>query len=568
MFEPGALVLDGRFKVVTVLGRGSATEAYVAEQVSLGRKVALKVIRPDLGVADGLGTRFTDEVKKLAAVDHPAIVRVIDFGQADTLLYLVTEHVEGAPLSTELKGEPLLPERGLELLTQLGEALSAVHEKGIVHGDLRPESVMLVKTARGEQVRLTDFGIAKLVDAESAQERVTLLTRSIGPAEYFSPEQARGVATGPQSDVYSFGVLAFQVLSGQLPLPGPGTTEFLQQHQHAAPKELEKAAPHLADQFRLCELVMKCLVKDPAMRPSPTRELWKKLAALPRPTEPTLFLEAMQRPPELPAKPQPPELPAARPKAPPELMPSVQMLTLTPAPLPGQLPAAVPAPAPPPNRRPLLIGLGAAVLLAVAALFFLRGSAEHDARHLVEMRQPAQALEVIAHAQRQADSPELTALKAAALHLSGAHADELAALRKVTREAVDPLVLSGPAEDFGKSEDAALKTLLEGLPREGVRGILEKFAQEPVSSRQWGALRWLDVEHEAKGLKLVPLYSVCLESNSCAVRKVAAKRLQELDDDSAVEALMRLRETPREGAEKSCGQDEAGAAVQALRRTR
>jgi serine/threonine-protein kinase len=316
---------------------------------------------------------------------------------------------------------------------------------------------------------------------------------------------------------------------------------------------------------------MKCLVKDPAMRPSPTRELWKKLAALPRPTEPTLFLEAMQRPPELPAKlpekPQPPELPEPKPKAPPELMPSVQMLALTPAPIPGALPPAMAA-ARPAWRKPSSI-ISLVVMAAVFAVLYpaVSGYREAQIRHLIEMRQPAQALELIAHEQRKkGQSEDFTALRAAALHLTNQHGDEAASIRNAGAEAVDALVLAGPAEDFGNGESTQLKLLLESLPREGTVAILESFAKQPISARQWGALRWLDLEKQAKGLKLVPLYSISLESNSCAVRKVAAKRLQELDDDSALDALMRLRETPREGAEKSCGQDEAAAAVQSLKR--
>ena len=159
-------MLDGRFRVDATLGVGTATEAYLAEQLSLARKVVLKVIRPDLGLGQGGGERFAREVKRLAAVDHPSVVRVIDSGQVEQLLYLVTEYVDGRPLAQELTSEPMLPERAVELLTQLAEALAAVHEQGLVHGELRPECVTLVKVTKGEQVKLADFGIARLVDAE------------------------------------------------------------------------------------------------------------------------------------------------------------------------------------------------------------------------------------------------------------------------------------------------------------------------------------------------------------------------------------------------------------------
>ncbi len=576
-------MLDGRFRVAAVLGLGSATEAYVAEQVSLSRKVALKVIRPDLGVQEGLGERFDREVRRLAAVDHPGVVRVIDSGGADKLLYLVTELVEGKPLAAELSAEPLLPERAVELLTQLAEGLAAIHEKGLVHGELRPESVTLLQTARGDRVKLGDFGIARLVDAESPKERVTLVARAIGPLDYLAPEQVKGAFADAACDVYAFGVLAYRVLSGALPAVGA---------TGQAPRPLAQAAPHLADEFRLCELVMRCLSADPKARPA-ANELWKKLAALPRPTEPTLFLESMQRPPELPAKPAPlpPPLPGPAPaaavpeapKVPPPLMPSIPMPTLTPTaagidPVLAQLaqgPTPPAAPAAKPSHRRMIAGLGAVAVLALgAAYYFGRSSPAREARHLVEMRQPVQALEVLNHALRKASGPadpELLALKAAAQHLTQAHQDEEATFKSLgasAPEALDPLVLAGLAEDFGRADDAGLQALLRALPAKALQGVFTRFAKEPLSSRQWGALRYLDLEHAAKGLNLVELYSISLESNNCATRKTAAKRLAQLDDDSAEQALLRLRETPREGTEKNCGQDEAAAALQALKRAR
>jgi hypothetical protein len=540
MWEPGALVLGERFRVVQTLGRSSAAEAYVAEQVSLGRKVVLKLIRS--------GHALQDEVKQLAAVDHPAVVRVLDSVHADGVLYLVTDWVEGAVLSAELKGEPLLPERALELLTQVCEGLAAVHEKNLVHGDLKPQSVVLVKTPRGEQARLDDFGTWKLVESEAADARATMPLQTV---QYFAPEQATGAKPSAASDVYAFGALAYHVLSGAPPAPGQ------------EPQPLAKAAAHLLDQFKLCELVMKCLEKDPAARPSPTRELWRKLAALPRPAEPTLFLEAMQRP---------PELPPAKQKGPPELMPSVPMLTVTPSPAHAAAVASAAAPGQAPKRWPLVAAAGVLlVLMAVTATFAMRGARTREARRLIEMRQPAQAMEIIAKLQRHAESPrhDLNALKAAALHLQNLHRDELAVFQVVPAAdpaAVDPLVLAGLVEDFGTKEDSELRKLFEALPREGTMKAMNAFVSEPVSARQWGALRWLDTEHTTQGLKLVELYSISLESSLCPVRRVAALRLKALDDDTAVDALMRLRETPSVGQDANCGQEEAALALQALKR--
>jgi serine/threonine protein kinase len=579
MWEPGAGVLADRFKIVAQLGISSAVESYVAEQVSLSRKVALKVIRPDLGVQEALGERFDREIRRLATVDHPAVVRVIDSGQVDKLLYLVTELIEGPLLKTELKGEPLMPERAVDLATQLAEGLAAIHAQGLAHGELRPESVCLTKApTRTEQAKIADFGLARLLDADSPNERLTLVARAIGPLEYLSPEQVRGAQGDGPSDVYALGVITYQMLAGALPFEA--VTAKL-------PRPLIGVAAHLADHVRLCDLVMKCLETDPKARPT-AAELAKKLAALPKPAEPTLFLESMQRPPELPAKPKPmpaaapplpplPPLPPPPPAQPPQLMPSVPMPTVTPTqtgidPVLAQLAKGPSVPKAAPAKREPWKWLGAAAVAIAAVLgLLLWPSPAREARRLVEMRQPAQALELLGHALRKSSDPELIALKAAAQHLSQTHAEEQATFRSIppeSGEALDPLVLEGLSEDYGKSEDKPLEALLKALPAARLQAVLERFAKEPVSAKQWGALRYLDNAGLAKGLKLVELYSISLESNLCGVRKVSAKRLAQLDDDTAEAALLRLRELPRGGADANCGQDEAAAALQVLKRAR
>ncbi len=169
MWEAGALVLDGRFKVLEPLGRGGVTEVYRAEHVHLGRAVALKVLRQELGIAEGIGDRFGQEVKRLASVDHPAVVRVLDFGLSNGLLYLVTEIADRKKLRDELNGEPLMPDRAVELLRQIAEGLAAIHAQKLVHRDLRPENIFVAKSASGKRARLLDFGIARLVDPTPAR---------------------------------------------------------------------------------------------------------------------------------------------------------------------------------------------------------------------------------------------------------------------------------------------------------------------------------------------------------------------------------------------------------------
>nr|WP_199735491.1 protein kinase [Corallococcus sp. AB045] len=272
MLAPDALVLDGRFRVLKPLGSGGMGEVYLGEQVSLGRKVAIKVLHHDLHAQAGMAERFKREARLLSAVEHPAVVRIVDFGQSGDAACLVMEFVEGQSLYDALQGGPLLAPRGLALLQQLAEGLAAIHDKGIIHRDLKPENVLISPSARGEQARLLDFGIARLVEPEagSALSQVGVV---LGTPEYLSPEQAVGAKVDTRSDLYSFGVLAYRVLSGRLPFDGPSPRHFLSQHASHAPLPLDRAAPQLSRYVGLLSLVMRLLDKDPAKRPQTANEL-------------------------------------------------------------------------------------------------------------------------------------------------------------------------------------------------------------------------------------------------------------------------------------------------------
>ncbi|WP_370452507.1 protein kinase [Corallococcus sp. CA054B] len=266
------MVLDGRFRVLKPLGSGGMGEVYLGEQVSLGRKVAIKVLHHDLHAQAGMAERFKREARLLSAVEHPAVVRIVDFGQSGDAACLVMEFVEGQSLYDALQGGPLLAPRALALLQQLAEGLAAIHDKGIIHRDLKPENVLISPSARGEQARLLDFGIARLVEPEagSALSQVGVV---LGTPEYLSPEQAVGAKVDTRSDLYSFGVLAYRVLSGRLPFDGPSPRHFLSQHASHAPLPLDRAAPQLSRYVGLLSLVMRLLDKDPAKRPQTANEL-------------------------------------------------------------------------------------------------------------------------------------------------------------------------------------------------------------------------------------------------------------------------------------------------------
>jgi len=253
-------------------------EVYLGEQVSLGRKVAIKVLHHDLHAQAGMAERFKREARLLSAVEHPAVVRIVDFGESGDHACLVMEFVEGESLYDVLTPGPMPPGRALPLLQQLAEGLAAIHDKGIIHRDLKPENVFISRSARGEQARLLDFGIARLVEPDAASS-VSQVGVVLGTPEYLSPEQAMGAKVDTRSDLYSFGVLTYRVLSGRLPFDGPLPRNFLSQHASAAPLPLDRAAPSLSRYVGLLSLVMRLLEKDPGKRPQSAHELADALAA-------------------------------------------------------------------------------------------------------------------------------------------------------------------------------------------------------------------------------------------------------------------------------------------------
>ncbi|MBL8952820.1 MAG: protein kinase [Myxococcaceae bacterium] len=271
LLRPGSLVLQDRFKVLEVLGKGGMGEVYLAEQVSLGRKVALKTLRDDLATQPGMTDRFKREALLLSSVDHPSVVRVIDFGEAAGTYVLVMEFVEGDHLAAALREGPFEPARALRVLRDIAEGLAEIHAKGIVHRDLKLENVLLAK----DRARLLDFGIARLAEAEGPGQAMTQAGMVLGTPEYLSPEQATGERIDARTDVYAFGILAYRLLAGHHPFPGPTARDFLLQHVSSEPAPLKlDAAPVLAS------VVMKCLAKKPYERPEDGKGLLEALQAV------------------------------------------------------------------------------------------------------------------------------------------------------------------------------------------------------------------------------------------------------------------------------------------------
>ncbi len=478
------------------------------------------------------------------------------------------------------------------MLAQIAEGLGAIHEKGIVHRDIKPQNVVLTPTARGEQARLLDFGIARLMEIPERDEGtgehqgspfVSHPGQVVGTPAYVAPEQATASDLDARTDVYSFGVLAYRALSGQFPFPGPGSNDFLKQHLTMPPKPLEDAFPGLRERPELVALVMQCLEKKPDARPADGQSLLAALLPM-MPVNPyesavtTPSRRVLSAIPSLPAPPAMATPVAPEPEAsPPSVLKGVQERSAALGSVGLKTARAAFSLAGKVDSRwrrsllwTLLITLAAPAVWAMwpptptekAARWISSGKAE-DALGLLDKQ-----LEV-----SPADAPECYALKAAAFHALGKHTEERGILRDVPYEALHaahPLLLRALAEDFGKDEtDQELRALISLVPTESLLPPFTHMAKGPVSQSQWGALRYLDLAALTDGVDRVELYARSLSDPDCAVRASAAGRLAALGDDDAIVPLRTLSETPKEetkSGQVDCGQDEAAEAIRQLKR--
>jgi eukaryotic-like serine/threonine-protein kinase len=208
--------LAGRYRVERELGRGGMATVYLAQDLKHGRRVAIKVMRPE--VAESLGAdRFVREIEILAGLSHPHILPLFDSGEASGLLYYVMPYVEGESLRQRLERDVrFTPADAIRIAAQVASALGYAHEHGIIHRDIKPENILM----NGDQAVVADFGIARAVEAAS-DTRLTRTGVALGTACYMSPEQALGGAADARSDVYALGCVVFEMVSGRVPFEGP-----------------------------------------------------------------------------------------------------------------------------------------------------------------------------------------------------------------------------------------------------------------------------------------------------------------------------------------------------------
>ncbi len=258
----GAHRLGDRYELGDTIGRGGMAEVHEGRDLRLGRRVAVKILRPDLARDSSFHARFRREAQSAASLNHPNIVAVYDTGEdvlagADPLQvpFIVMEFVDGITLRQLMSsGRRLLPERALEIMAGVLAALDYSHRHGIVHRDIKPANVMLT---RGGDVKVMDFGIARAL-ADHGQT-MTAASAVMGTAQYLSPEQARGEVVDARSDLYSAGCLLYELLTGRPPFVGDSPVSVAYQHvseQPVPPSQVDPAVSVAVD-----AVVLKALAK-------------------------------------------------------------------------------------------------------------------------------------------------------------------------------------------------------------------------------------------------------------------------------------------------------------------
>ena len=239
----GARLLGGRYELGELLGRGGMADVRRGYDTRLGRTVAIKTLRSDLASDPSLHARFRREAQNAAGLNHPAIVSVYDTGEdeldGEPIPYIVMEFVPGRTLRDVLReGRAILPERALEITSDVLRALAYSHRAGIIHRDIKPGNVML--TPAGD-VKVMDFGIARAISDSSST--MTQTAAVMGTAQYLSPEQARGEKVDARSDLYSTGCLLYELLTGRPPFVGDSPVSVAYQHVREAPEPPSQRNP-------------------------------------------------------------------------------------------------------------------------------------------------------------------------------------------------------------------------------------------------------------------------------------------------------------------------------------
>ncbi|HEY7723935.1 MAG TPA: serine/threonine-protein kinase [Anaeromyxobacteraceae bacterium] len=269
-------VLGERYRLLLRIGEGGMGTVYRAEHVVLGRRMAVKVLRPEYSNDEDLVRRFQREAVAASRIGQENIVDVVDFGRTrEGNLYFVMEELPGVSLASVLAAEGSLAlDRVARLLAQVCRALAAAHAHGIVHRDLKPDNVIVVQREDGsELVKVVDFGISKS-GAESG-DRLTRAGTIIGTPEYMAPEQGAAATVDHRADIYAFGIMAYEMSTGTIPFQGPTAIATLLEHQTRAPEPPGRRRPGMPGELE--RMILRALAKKPEERQQSMAEVAEEL---------------------------------------------------------------------------------------------------------------------------------------------------------------------------------------------------------------------------------------------------------------------------------------------------
>ena len=297
------ILLNNRYQIDSHLGSGGMAMVYRAKDLMLERPVAIKILRSDYSKDPAFRERFRQEAKAAANLSHPNIVTVHDFGLDHERLFIVMEHVPGHTL------KDLIDKRGrftinqaIPLIVQACAGIGYAHRAGLVHCDIKPQNILVTPDDR---LKVTDFGIARALASIKPDERTKVVW---GSPQYFSPEQAMGMAPSPASDVYGLGIILYELLTGQLPFNAQTSTELAEMHRRATPVSPRQINSTISPELE--RIILKVLSKEPAARYRTADQLGRVLITFSENPPPTATVRTT------PANPAPP--PSHHPATPPE----------------------------------------------------------------------------------------------------------------------------------------------------------------------------------------------------------------------------------------------------------
>jgi serine/threonine protein kinase len=289
----------GNYQVIRALGEGGMGVVYMAEHPKIGKRVAIKTLHPRFCTEPEVVSRFFQEARAVNEIRHPNIVDITDFGETeDGVVYFTMELLSGRTLRERIREGPLPVPEALAIARQVAEALGAAHRVGIVHRDLKPDNIFLLEG--GQQIKLFDFGIAKLMRPESTTPHRTVPGQVMGTLSYMAPEQMEGRDVDARADIYALGVVLYEMLTAEVPFEGAQLVEVITavlKNKAAPPSTRVATVPAWLDR-----IVLSCLDRDPMHRPQTMRDLVAGLVAPPPRAEP---VQPLPEPPPRPAPPPP-----------------------------------------------------------------------------------------------------------------------------------------------------------------------------------------------------------------------------------------------------------------------